>query len=136
MEVGEVTRLTQMHCMPTAAASQALVDTRLSSSLSTPKAAAAGLVAGQTGLLSAGRGVGDSGSSVATSVVQARRGGALLPQNIRTEKDSEILADQVDRANDEAIMKAGETMSGVQCTDLLGSSMHVKNAAKGMSVFL
>jgi hypothetical protein len=77
---------------------------------------------------------GDSGSSAVASAVQDRSGGVLWPQKIQTEQESKLLADQVDRVNDEAIMSADRPMIEMHCTDLLGSSVHVKNAPKGMGL--
>ncbi|KAM0894841.1 hypothetical protein ACQ4PT_024277 [Festuca glaucescens] len=133
-----------MHAQRTTdgAAGLPLVDTRLPLSPSVPKADGTGQGAGHAGQLSADSvqqaqqlatctDAGDAGFSAAAAAVGGKRGGILWPQTIQGEQEPALPADQVDRGNDGVIMATDRPMIGMHCSDLLGSSVHQKNAAKG-----
>jgi hypothetical protein len=65
---------------------------------------------------------------VALSDVQERIGGVLWPQKIHTEQESKLLADRVDRANDEAIMNADRPM--IEMHDTVGIFCACKGCTK------
>ncbi|KAM0853722.1 hypothetical protein ACQ4PT_050886 [Festuca glaucescens] len=132
-----------MHAQRTTdgAAGLPLVDTRLPLSPSVPKADGTGQGAGHAGQLSADSvqqaqqlaactDAGDAGFSAAAAAVGGKRGGVLWPQTIQGEQEPALPADQVDRGNDGVIMATDRPMIGMHCSDLLGSSVHQKNAAK------